>query len=149
MPSYYIQYSSSATPIEESVAADETTKQRLVHSIIDSSVGGSVEFLSGTGLTDIGYKTDLSLTVTESTLNTHSGLTLTALDFLAIKYKSSLETDGASLVYVKIGTQVVSKLTTVGEMIILRPDNAAGSSIKIYSTVGNLAKVELLWGKEN
>lgn len=144
---FYIQYSASATPIEEIEGVDSTNKARIVHSSIDKSVGGGKEITSGTTATDVRYS-EVTTTESDVTLNTISGATLTAIDFVMIKIKEGIDADGDCDVIVSIGVQQVSKLVKVGDVVLLRPNAIAGSALKVKSSSGKTCKIEILYGKE-
>lgn len=144
---FYVNFSASATPIEEMEATDSSQKARVVHSSIDKTIGGGKEITAGTTSTDVGFK-DYTTTVNDATLNVISGLTLTNIDFLMIKIREAVDSDGDCDAIITIGSQVSSKLIKVGDVILLRPSAEAGSNLKIKSTAGKLCKVDILWSKE-
>tara|TARA_B110000495_G_C22976380_1_gene573529 strand:+ start:645 stop:1094 length:450 start_codon:yes stop_codon:yes gene_type:complete len=144
---FYVQYSASATPIEEMEGADTTNKSRIVHSNIDKSIGGGKEITAGAGATDVGYK-EYSTTVTDAHLDTISALSLTGIDFIMVKIKEAVDSDGDCDCIITMGSQVVSKLLKVGDVMMIRPLAIAGTVFKLKSTAGLLCKVEILWSKE-
>lgn len=144
---FYVNFSASATPIEEMEATDSSQKARVVHSSIDKTIGGGKEITAGTTSTDVGFK-DYPTTASDVTLNVISGLTLTNIDFLMIKIREAVDSDGDCDAIITIGSQVSSKLIKVGDVVLLRPDAVAGSNLKIKSTAGKLCKVDILWSKE-
>tara|TARA_R100001463_G_scaffold43080_2_gene90004 strand:+ start:7638 stop:8087 length:450 start_codon:yes stop_codon:yes gene_type:complete len=144
---FYVNFSASATPIEEMEATDTSQKARVVHSSIDKTIGGGKEITAGTTSTDVGQK-EYPTTTSDAHMNTISGATLTNIDFMMVKIKESVDSDGDCDAIITIGSQVVSKLVKVGDVVLLRPSGENGSNIKIKSTAGKLSKVDILWSKE-
>ena len=145
---FYIQYSATATPVEQLGAADGTSSMRLVHSDIDKSVGGGLEIDCGAAKSGAGYAEYTTTATTSVHLDTISSKTLTDIDFLIVKIKEAVDADEIVDCYVEIGTTKLSYLSAVGDACMLRPFAAEGNIIKIYSTAGKLCKIDIMWGLE-
>jgi len=140
---FYINYSASASPIEELEAADSSQKSRIIHSSIDKTIGGGKEIDCGGTAGDVAYQ---NYTTTATTTSTP--LSSTGYDFLMVKISEAIDSDGDCDCIIEISGTVVSKLLKVGDICLLRPDAVAGSAIEIYSSSGKLCKVDILSGKE-
>lgn len=145
---FYIQYTASATPVEQLGAADDSQSMRLVHSDIDKSVGGGKEIDCGAAAAGVGHTEYLTTAGTSVHLDTISGLTLTNIDFLMVKIKAAADDDGVCDCFIEIGSQKLSYLILVGDACMLRPLAEEGNTIKIYSSAGKLCTVDIMWGLE-
>jgi hypothetical protein len=142
---FLIQYSASATPIEQLGAADGSSSVRLVHSDIDKSIGGSLEIDCDATKTNVAYLDHpTTATTTDKPLNS-----ITDIDFLMVTIREAVDADEVCDVVIEISGTVVSKLLKVGDVVILRPVGLAGSAIEIYSSdAGKLCKLDILYGLE-
>ena len=153
MANFSIQYSASASPIEELVSAvDNTKKVRMSHSgAAVEGVGGGIELACNTTATFIKYKKADSVTGSYVALS-HSSLigAFTDCHFIMIKIKESKTgVVGTPDLSIKIGTQEVSKLIGKGDVCILRPNSLNLSGASISSSGANaLASVEILVGRD-
>lgn len=146
---FKINYSASATPIEEIQATDTNNVARIIHSSIDKSIGGSKEISCSTASTNVAYKDYTTTATNTTTLNAITSLTLTGLDFLMIKIREA-GSSGTPNVTVEIGDQIASKIIGVGDVCVLRPSGAAGSTIEIFSSgATEVAKIDILYGIES
>ena len=145
---FKINYSASATPIEEIQATDTSNTARIVHSSIDKSIGGSKEISCASTATNVAYVDYTTSQTNTTTLSDALGGAKTGIDFLMIKIREAVDSDGDCDAIITIGSQVSSKLIKVGDVVLLRPDAVAGSNLKIKSTAGKLCKVDILWSKE-
>jgi len=147
---YYINYSASASPIEElsGVNSDDgTDKTRITHSDIDKSVGGGKEIDCGATSTSVRY-IDYTTTDADVHINTITSATITGIDFIMVKVRESVDSDGDCDCILTLGSQVASKMLKVGDCVMLRPSAIAGDSVKFKSTAGKLSKVDILLGLE-
>ncbi len=140
---FYINYSASASPIEELEAADSSQKSRIIHSSIDKTIGGGKEIDCGGTAGDVAYQSYATNTNTSA-----APLSGTGYDFLMIKIAEAIDSDGDCDCIIEISGVVVSKLLKVGDVCLLRPPGIAGSVIEIYSTASKLCKIDILSGKE-
>jgi len=146
---FKINYSASATPIEEIQATDTNNVARIIHSSIDKSIGGSKEISCSTTSTNVAYKDYTTTATNTTTINAITSLTLTGLDFLMVKIREA-GSSGTPDVTVEIGDQIASKIIGVGDVCVLRPSGAAGSTIEIFSSgATEVAKVDILYGIES
>lgn len=146
---FKINYSASATPIEEIQATDTSNTARIVHSSIDKSIGGSKEISCSTTSTNVAYKDYTTTATATTTLDAITSLTLTGLDFLMVKIREA-GSSGTPDVTVEIGGQIASKIIGVGDVCVLRPSGAAGNTIEIFSSgATTVAKVDILYGMES
>jgi hypothetical protein len=147
---YHIQYSASATPVEEILGINTdsgTDGSRIVHSDIDKSVGGGIEIYCGAAATGAGYF-DYLTTTSYATVNALTGKTLTNIDFVIIKIRESMETDLSANCTIKFGAVIVSKLTKVGDVVLFRPNSSGGGDMSITGASGKICKLDILWGSE-
>ena len=144
---FYIQYSASATPVEQLGAADGTSSTRLVHSDIDKTIGGGVEIDCGATAADVAY-IDHPTTAT----TTDNPIPGASIDFVMVKVREAVDDDGLiSIVIVKVGGtggSVAGYMKKVGDVILIRPNGVAGSTIIVYSVSTKLAKLDILYGRE-
>ncbi len=77
---FYINYSASASPIEELEAVDSSQKSRIVHSSIDKSIGGGKEIDCGGTSTDVRY-IDYTTTDADVHINTITSATIEDIVF--------------------------------------------------------------------
>jgi hypothetical protein len=152
---YSIQYSASATPIEEIFGNNSdsgTNSSRLVHSDIDKSFGGSRELACGTNAAYIKNKSYLTTTGTvllnDSTI---IGAFINA-EFLMIVIKSAGSTGTPDCkVEISNGSAWVEvcKLKKVNDSMLLPLTAKNLSQIRISSSASTtLANVEILVGKD-
>ena len=101
MAKFYIQYSASATPIEELIATDTSQSSRLVHSSIDKTIGGGIEIDCATTATNVRYK-NITTTVdggNNDTLSDLLGVSISNIDFLMVKITEAVDADNDPLTY--------------------------------------------------
>ena len=154
MSNFYIQYAISATPIEELIAADTTTKTRLVHSDIDKSMGGSREIAIGTDKTYTKFKSIATGTsvVLLSDGDIFGGSLGASVEFIMIVIKSAAST-GIPNCRVEISNGSawveVCKLKKVNDSMLLPLTAKNLSEVRISSSASTtLANVEILVGKD-
>ena len=146
---FKIQYAASATPIESTQLTDENNVATSVHSSIDKSVGGGKEISCSTASTNVNYKDYTTVATTTTTLNAITALTVVGIDFLMVKIREAAST-GTPDVTIEIGDQIASKLIGVGDVCLIRPSGAAGSTIEIFSSAATeTAKIDILYGLES
>lgn len=152
---YYINYSASATPIEEvfgNNADSGKDSSRLVHSDIDKSVGGSKEFYAGETATKLQYK-DYP-TTTATVLMSHADIigTFSGAEFLMITIRSAASTGTPNcLVEFSNGVQwvTVCRLTGVGDVMVLPVTNKNLAEVRLSSSASTtIANLDILAGKD-
>tara|TARA_R110002051_G_scaffold204351_3_gene270489 strand:- start:1610 stop:2068 length:459 start_codon:yes stop_codon:yes gene_type:complete len=152
MSNFFIQYSASATPVEELLATDGTSKPRLVHSSIDKSTGGSRETNCGTSSTNVKYK-DFS-TSNLPVLMSHASImnTFAGAEFLMINIREAGSTGTPDcIVEISNGVQWVEvcKLKKVGDVMLLPLTNKNLGEIRLKSSsLTVIAKLDILVGKD-
>jgi hypothetical protein len=150
---YKLQYSTSATPIEEVELAgyDAATAPndiaRMIHSNVEKSVGGTLEVSCGSGADNIGY-TEYTTTAIPVDLDTITGKTLTGVDVLFVKiYGKTTDANQDCVISLDSDATYPIKLSGVGDSCLLRLDGLAGSAvINIKSSASSTCKVDIMWG---
>ena len=153
---YYLQYSASATPIEEVLGVNTdggTNSTRMVHTDIDKSFGGSRELACGTNAAYVKNKSYLTTNLSAVALNDASiiGAFVNA-EFLIISIKSAGST-GIPDCKVEIGNGSawveVCKLKKVNDSMMLPLTAKDLAQIRISSSASTtLANVEILVGRD-
>jgi hypothetical protein len=131
---FLIQYSVSATPIEEIEAVFVSNKVRLVHSLINSSVSGGRELECDNSPSNVRYM-EYTTTAVWETLDTIFGATMTGVDFIMIKIVDSNQPPATPDVTLKIGTESISRLSGNNDVILIRPHGKNGNSYTIASNI--------------
>jgi len=148
---FAIQYSGKATPIEEVEAADGS-KTRIIHSNIDKSIAGSIEYELGGDASFLEYK-NYTTTTSEVELG-HNDIFNKDLniDWMMVTIK---EAAGTGTPDCKIKFQAYTEtfwvwLIGVGDFTIMpmRGLNKDDSTVELVSTSSaTLAKVDILIGE--
>ena len=148
---FKINYSASATPIEEIQATDTSNTARIVHSSIDKSIGGSKEISCASTATNVAYVDYTTSQTVTTTLSDALGGAKTGIDFLMIKIREA-GSSGTPDVTLRLGTGDTSphKLSGVGDVMLLRPSAWASADFEIFSSGATaIAKVDILYGMES
>ena len=152
---YYIQYSASATPIEEIFGNNSdsgTNGSRLVHSDIDKSFGGSREIDCGTNSAYV--KNKAYLTSTGAVLLNNASIigAFTNSEFLMIVIKSAGSTGTPDCkVEISNGSAWVEvcKLKKVNDCMLLPVTAKNLNEVRIVSTSATtIANVDILVGRD-
>lgn len=151
---YYVNYSASATPVEEVLghnADSGTDGARIIHSNIDKSIGGSKEISCASSSTNVAYK-DATLGSTDTaTLSSVLGGQATGIDFLMITIRAA-GASGVPDVIFRDGSDNSStqKIVGVGDCFMLRPSAWNSDDYELYSSSATtLAKVDILYAMES
>jgi len=144
-----IDYSASATPIEETVQTDTSQSSTMLHTSIDKSIGGGKRISCGATATNVFYQDYTTTATTSTTLTSIVSPTPTGIDFLMVKIREAVDGDGDSDCSIEISSVVASKLIGDGDACILRLPGLAGTAVEIFSTAGKLAKIDILYGIES
>ena len=146
---FKINYSASATPIEQTQLTDTSQTVSSVHSSIDKSIGGGKEISCSTTATNVNYKDYTTTATTTTTFNTATGLTVTGIDFLMVKIREA-GSSGTPDCTVEVSGVIASKLIGVNDICLLRLSNVAGSAVEVFSSGSTtLAKIDILYGLES
>ncbi len=146
---FKVDYSASATPIEETLQTDTTQSSTMLHTSIDKSIGGGKVISCGATATNVFYQDYTTTTTTTATLTSIVSTTPTGIDFIMVKIREAGST-GTPDCSVELSGVVCAKLSGVGDVCILRPVGLAGTAVEIFSSgATELAKVDILFGIES
>ena len=151
---YYVNYSASATPVEEVLghnADSGTDGARIIHSNIDKSIGGGKEISCASSSTNVAYK-DATLGSTNSTtFSSVLGGQATNIDFIMIKIREAGAAGVPDVIFRDASdNSSQQKLVGVGDCFMLRPDGWNSDEYELYSSSATtLAKVDILYAKES
>ena len=147
-----VQYSVSATPIEEVELSDDTNSVKSIHSKIDKSIGGGGTAICGASIDNVAAALGVETTTSNQSLDALTVLTLgAAVDLLVVKI---VEATGANApacdcIIMLDGSNEELKLTKVGDATLLRTNGLNGNTVDIKSSAaGQVCKIDILVGKE-
>lgn len=137
MADFGIKYGCVITPTETITLEDGTTEKTFIHSDIDSRFGGKTEKSVGTGSENIATITK-PITTSSQSLNVLSGKTLTNVSLLYVEILSSDdELGGTPRCSISSSGITLSRLSGVGDWVLLRPGSVLGNSLLFYSGGGS------------
>tara|TARA_Y100000310_G_C20210436_1_gene591068 strand:- start:136 stop:600 length:465 start_codon:yes stop_codon:yes gene_type:complete len=147
-----VQYSVSATPIEEVELADSTNTVKSIHSKVDKSIGGGGTAACGATVDNVAAALAVETTAANQTLNALTGLTLGAtIDLLVVKIIEATGTSAPACdcIIMIDGTNEEFKLTKVGDATLLRTNGVNGATVAIKSSAATeVCKIDILVGLE-